>query len=220
LIEGINTANTSTGRIIVTGNKELDRILSSRRGPLLVYGEAGSGKTNFALYVSALNSTLNRKVLYINTEGWIIKARITGLSKYWDMNRIEFIDLNNFRQQTLFILRHLPRIIYRYDIIVVDTINNLYRIEEDLDAATRALSTQMAVLYTLSSRLSRTIIVLGQVKAEDEREEVSGSTYIRFWSTTIARLEKDNPRRMIIEKPVEKEFFFEITGRGIKWIHT
>ncbi len=211
--------STIVTKVIVTGNKELDRILSLRRGPLLVYGEAGSGKTNFALYVSALNSTINNKVLYINTEGWSVKARITELSKYWDMNRIEFIDLNNFRQQTLFILRLLPRTIYKYSIIVIDTINNLYRIEEDLDAATRALSTQMAILYTLSLRHSKNIIVLGQVKAGDEREEVSGSTYIRFWSTIIARLEKNNPRRMIIEKPVKKEFFFEITERGIKWIH-
>ncbi len=218
MIEGTNIISANDVKTITTGNKELDKIISSRKGPLLVYGEAGSGKTNLALYVSALNSALNKRILYINTEGWSIKARIVRLFRYWNMNRIEFVDLNNFRQQTLFLLRLLPRIIYKYDIVIIDTINNLYRIEENLDAATRALSTQMAVLYTLSLKLSRNIIVLGQVKAEDEGEEVSGSTYIRFWSTVVARLERGSPRKMIIEKPIEKKFFFEITERGIKWI--
>lgn len=213
---GIISANNIEG--IITGNKELDRIISSKKGPMLVYGEAGSGKTNFALYVSALNSAMNKNILYINTEGWSIKGRIVMLSQYWDMSRVEFIDLSNFRQQTLFILRRLPKIIYRYSIVIIDTINNLYRIEEDLNAATRALNTQMAMLYVLSLKFSKNVIVLGQVKAENEREEVSGSTYIRFWSPIIARLEKNNPRKMLIEKPVEREFLFEISERGIEWI--
>ncbi len=218
MIEGINILTTNDTGKIITGNKELDRILYLIKGPLLVYGEAGSGKTNFALYVAALNSALSRKILYINTEGWGIKARVVKLSKYWDMSRIKFIDINTFRQQTIFILRSLPKIIYEFDMIIVDTINSLYRIEEDFDAATKALSTQMATLYTLSLKHYKNIIILGQVKAKDEGEEVSGSTYIRFWSTVIARLEKETPRKMVLEKPVEKEFFFEITERGIKWI--
>ncbi len=204
--------------VLTTGNRELDTILSSVKGPSLIYGEAGSGKTNLALYVSAINSSLGKRILYINTEGWSIKARITELSKYWDMSRIKFLDVYDFRYQTLFILRRLPKIIDNYDIVIVDTINNLYRIEEDLDAATRALNAQMAALYKLSIDFRIDIIVLGQVKAENEREEVSGSTYIRFWTNFIARLERSVPRKMIIEKPVEKIFSFEITMRGIKWI--
>ncbi len=190
------------------------------RGPVLVYGEAGSGKTNLALYIAALNSSTAKKILYVNTEGWSIKARITDLSKYWDLGNIDFVDIISFRQQTLFVLRRLPRIIDHYNIVIIDTINNLYRVEEDIDAATRSLNTQMALLYSLATDYSKNILVLGQVKAKDEGEEVSGSTYIKYWSTTIMKLERGIPRKIIIEKPEKREILFEISKRGIRWMET
>ena len=188
------------------------------RGPILVYGEAGSGKTNLALYIAALNSSSAKKILYVNTEGWSIKARIIDLSKYWDLGNIDFVDIISFRQQTLFVLRRLPRIIDRYNIVIIDTINNLYRVEEDIDAATRSLSTQMAMLYSFATDYLKNVFVLGQVKAEDEGEEVSGSTYIKYWSTIIMRLERGKPRRIVVERPERMELFFEINERGIRWV--
>ena len=201
----------------MTGNKKLDKIFLEAKGPILVYGEAGVGKTNLALHVARLLSIQGKNVLYINTEGWAYKGRVCRLN---GLDNVVFIDISDFWIQTLLIVSKLPSTYNRFRAIIVDTINNLFRIEESLEAATRALSAQMATLHLISSESNVLVLVLGQVRAYEGNEEISGSTYIRFWSTTILRIEKANGYRLIVlEKPrKEIRLKFKINDKGIVWV--
>ncbi len=201
-----------------TGNNVLDKLLIGAQGPILVYGEAGVGKTNLALHISRIASLSGKRVLYVNTEGWAYKGRISILD---GLDNVVFVDINDFWLQTLFILSIIPLIVEDYDLIVIDTINNLFRCQEDIEAATRSLSAQMGILYWVSVFKKRKVLVLGQVKAGEEGEEISGATYIKFWASVIVRLErKGSTRILIIEKPENTglELEFEITNKGIKWL--
>ncbi len=202
----------------ITGSNVLDELLIKAQGPILVYGEAGVGKTNLALHVSRIASLSSKRVLYVNTEGWAYKGRISVLD---GLDNVVFVDISDFWLQTLFILSIVPLIVERYDLIVIDTINNLFRCQEDIEAATRSLSSQMSILYWVSRFKKKKVLVLSQVKAGEEGEEVSGATYIKFWADVIVRLErKGSTRILIVEKPEDTgiELEFKITDKGLVWL--
>lgn len=153
----------------------------------------------------------------MNTEGWAYKGRVSVLD---GLDNVEFIDINDFWVQVLMVVNLLPRIANKYRAIIIDTINNLFRTQENVDEAIRGLSAQMGALYSISLKDNVFVLVLGQVRATEGDEEISGSIYVKFWSKVVLRIEKDGiRRRLVIEKPrLNKILEFMIGDKGIIWV--
>ncbi len=193
-------------------------LLLKEKSMILIYGEAGSGKTNLTLFLLAKASRNGRRGIYISTEGKIYQA-VVDQEKFTNVFFSEVYDLNELSKLIFELKTLLDKLDDRKMVIVVDTINSLYRLQENLEHAVTVLNMQLAFLYKLS-RLGCTVIVTGQVRERLEEEvrattsiDVSGSTYLRFWPDIIIRLERVGARRMlIVEKPIDMELGFEIKG--------
>ncbi|MBI4895145.1 MAG: DNA repair and recombination protein RadB [Candidatus Aenigmarchaeota archaeon] len=193
-----------------------------------VYGPAGSGKSNICL-TSLLQA--KNKTLYIDSEGSFSLDRfrqIGGDEK--KLKNIIFIDVHTWKDQYEQMIR-LDKIIQKdkIDIVIVDSIVSLYRLELDNTDKEKVSRTnmQLGAVYSVLSRIARErnipILVTNQVYGSGEDIEPTSKTIARYWSKCLIefkKLDKDNCRKAIIRKhrslPEGKQIDFEIYQKGIK----
>ena len=96
------------------------------KGINLAYGESATGKTTLALQESLKEAKENRKIAFIDTENSFSIERI----KQMNDNYNELIKKIFLFQPKSFVEQHeLIKKIGKFDLIVVDTIGNHYRID-------------------------------------------------------------------------------------------
>ncbi|MCD6428950.1 MAG: hypothetical protein J7L12_04990 [Desulfurococcales archaeon] len=176
------------------------------RGIVLIYGAAGSGKTNLTLWLlsNISKNTKVRQLFYVSTEG---SSYVHLLSRYSFSNNTYFINAIN--------IDHLIDIVLdvcygKKDIaaIAIDSINNFYRTEAlESNVINRLLNTVMALLAYTRRRTGSYIIVTAQVREADTLS-FSGESLLRFWSDVIACIRKIGgselgSRELIFESPNE-----------------
>jgi len=196
--------------------KLYDELLLKKNSVILIYGEAGTGKTNLVLHLLTRIRNEKCKGIYVSTEGKTYQALIDKER----FNHILFVEVYSMEQLNKLFLELIPYVIGKdVRVVVIDTINSLYRLQEDLEYAVIALNMQLAMLHKLS-RMGCTAIITGQVRGQLEEShittasiDVSGALYLRFWSDVIIRLERMGVRRMlIVEKPINMKLGFKIEG--------
>ena len=217
----------------ITNYSKLHSILGDEinsGGLILVYGEAGTGKTAIAIQLSVSFALEGYKVLYLTTEHPFAAERIADMIGDEIKNvgeRIYVIKLRNFRQQLELIDKLEMFITPKLRFIVIDTITDNYReiIAEGADVikVNMMLNRQLATLLYIAKTKKVAIMITGQMRGalEDERDEIVASKVMKYWPDRIVRLEKIGGRRIAtIEKSKNKEeidrkIFFKITERGI-----
>ncbi|RLG77055.1 MAG: hypothetical protein DRO14_02895 [Thermoprotei archaeon] len=176
------------------------------RGIVLVYGPAGSGKTNLTLWLLSRvsRSTEAKQLFYVSTEG---SSYVHLLSRYCFGNNIYFINAVNIDH----LLDIILNVCYgKKDVaaIAVDSINNFYRTEAlESNIVNKLLNTIMALLAYAHRRMGSYIIVTAQVREVDTLS-FSGESILRFWSDVIAYIRKVGEpelggRELIFESPDE-----------------
>lgn len=193
----------------------LARIFGDNSGPVLLYGEAGVGKTNLVLEALREASMHGMRGFYLSTEGSQYVARVLQLG---GMDNVLFSEALSLGEQTRIILWGLPRIAGMLRIVVVDTINSLYRLDAgEGERAFIHLGAQMASLYRLASR-GVMVVVTGQVHGEGD--EASGMWLTRFWAKKILRVERRGDSRVMrCVEPCCAEHYFVIERKGIRWLN-
>lgn len=208
---------------MISGIAPLDSVLGDiRKGLLVIYGDAASGKTTLSLQylLSVLES--GGRVLFISTENELFIDRLSGMvSNSILLERMDLLVVRDYNVQNLIILSMLikPNIVNTYDLIVVDSLTALYRLASyDDRKAVNKLNMQLAILSELSSTIP--VIVTSQVRGEEEGFAILASSLIRYWADYIIKLEivDRGLRRLTIEKPEETYRAFElvVTRRGLK----
>lgn len=189
--------------------------LSLNKGINLVYGEPASGKTTLAMEL-ALKEAINNKVIYIDTENGFSIERIKQLDKHYNdkLDNICLIKINSFKEQRK-CFENLSDI-KNVKLIIVDTIGVFYRLKlkKDANKANKEIDRQFQVLSELSKNSN--ILIVNQVyqNIDTNKIEVVGGNMVKNWSKLIIRLEK-NPRKIVYEKPENKELRFKIDDSGI-----
>jgi len=201
----------------ITGCKILDDMLKHMR-TMLVYGEAGTGKTAILLTIARNLSIKGVKSIYISTEGYIYSARVAPY--YSDYENVVFIDVDDFDKQLQLTL--MTPFIRNIDCVIIDSINALYRLEAYKEYSIEKLGLILAILRDLAEK-NKYVFASAQVRAVEDSEEpiASGMPILEYWFDIIINLARENGKRYAkIMKPQYKKTIIEflIESEGVKWL--
>lgn len=191
-----------------------------------VFGEAGTGKTNFCLQASRECANLGKKVAFIDSEGVSIK-RLQQMCEGYDfkkiLSKIMFLNPTSLESQERLIKD--TNKINNLGLIVLDTFNMFHRIklEEDEKTANRLLNRQITDLQLIARKKDVPVIISGQVyTAENGEIKPFAGRGLEHMAKTIIRLDKTGigKRQAIIIKhrsiPEGRKAFFTITQKGLE----
>ena len=198
-----------------TGCEMLDDILGSYKGLTLIYGAAGTGKTTLAK-LAAIEYCKTGKIFFLDTESGFNMDRLKQLTPdYREVAKnILLVKAKNFFYQHKAI-KELSSV-KGVSLVIVDTIGAHYRVyvKKDYRKANAILKKQLELLREISKNVP--LLVLTPVYANINSGMISpvGGKILTNRSDSIIRLDR-NPRRIIVEKPFNRDALFEIKKEGI-----
>jgi DNA repair protein RadB len=202
---------------VITGLNNLDSLLYGGflMGEVnLIYGEATTGKTTLAL-TTVFNYLKQHKasdVYIIDSDNKLNTDRLTNIAKSRSLELLKQIHTftpKDFDEQEQ-TFENLPKL-EKNDIIVVDSITGLYRVETSDEEKTyrtnKELNRQLGYITEIARRTEVAMILTGQVRSilDTNQVEPVASRLLSYWSSLILKLEKmalPDLRQAIIEKPV------------------
>jgi len=223
-----------TRKRMPTGSSSLDSQLSGglTTGELvLVYGESGAGKTTLALCTAAqlLIHDPGAKVVYIDSDGKFTPTRLTQMTSSEDaLRRLIYIRPTNFEEQAE-ALDRLPEQLQKGDLVIVDSITGLYRVETGDTLKTfmenKELNRQLGQLKEVAQLKEASIILTGQVRNVLDSPvpaiEPVAQRLLCYWSDKVIRLENtptQGVKQATVEKPkgMRGATRFRITEKGLE----
>jgi len=215
-----------------TGSKALDDLLEGgfEGGAItLLFGEAGSGKTNVCLQVASMVASSGKKVVYIDTEGVSLERlkQIAGEGYEEVMKNILFFEPHNFEDQEKFVEKavRLAESSLEVGAIMLDSATIHYRLtrNDEEKGVRKSLSPQLAKLLAAARSKDIPIILTSQVYTDIEKGtfEPLGGHVLLHNAKAIIRLDKvgTNTRRAVIIKHRHLEegrrTDFKITKNGV-----
>jgi DNA repair protein RadB len=191
-----------------------------------IYGEAGSGKTNFCLQASRECAIIGKKVAYIVSDG-VSLERLNQLCKDYDSKKIFtnilFFKPSSLKQQEEMILNALK--MKDLGLIILDTFNFFYRLTLEFDEkfANRSLNRQITDLQIDAMKRNICVIITGQVYSTQNNDvKPFAGKGIEHFLKTIIKFEKIGmgKRQATIIKhhsqPIGEKTIFKITARGLE----
>jgi DNA repair protein RadB len=191
-----------------------------------IYGEAGTGKTNFCLQAARECADNGKKVVYIDSEG-VSSERLNQICKNYDCKRtlsnILFFNPSSFDEQEEMIKKAMN--IKDVELIILDTYNLFFRLnqEDDEKFAIRSLNRQITDLQIGAMKKDLYAIIAGQVYSVDNDDvKPFAGRGIEHVAKTIIKLEKIGlgKRQATIMKhrsqPEYKKAIFSINSQGLE----
>jgi DNA repair protein RadB len=200
------SASWSTLRRVPTACNSLDRLLHGGlpRGQItLIYGEAATGKSTISIQSAISCARGGSKVLFLDSDASLHTERlkqIAGSSLYELAPLISISTPKDFFEQTT-IIEALESIAKDgLGLMVVDTINNLYRLAtvkiDKLFSFNKELNRQLAYLTHFAKVFDLPVILTSQVHSifrennlQKDQVEPVATRALNFWSTNIIHLE-------------------------------
>lgn len=200
---------------------------------VLLYGEAGTGKTVLSTQCFLEAARNDCKVFFLDSDQSFSVNRLEQLSGEAELGeRIVFFRPESFKEQGRIVERIENLMTRTPTMLVIDSVTGLYRSGRikagDYFDRDRELNRQVAYLHALASRFTMWILLTGQVHSspsggEWQIEPVAERT-LQHWSSTIMRLVKtprSGVRDCLLEKSNGEETVgthspFKITDSGIE----
>ena len=192
-----------------------------------IYGEGGSGKTNFCLMLAKSAVSMGGKVIYIDTEGVSPErmSQIFGEKENLTRN-IYFRRPKSFSEQYEAVIQS-SKIIDELgaSVIIVDSLTQFYRMERGMmDEDERGiLSAMLNILMLLAREKNICVLVTNQVYTDKDGEiKPIGGHALSHAAKTIIWLRKlhGNLREAVLIKhrslPQDLRARFQLTDRGME----
>ncbi len=195
----------------------------------LLYGEAGSGKTNVCLQVAKNVAMTGKKVVYIDTEGVSLERlkQIAADNFEEVMRNTLFFEAHTFEDQEKFVDKavKLAESSLEVGAIILDSATIHYRLtrNDEERGIRKSLSPQLAKLLSVARSKDIPIIVTSQVYTDIEKGtfEPLGGHVLLHNAKAIIRLDKvgTGARRAVIIKHRHleegKRADFRLTKAGV-----
>lgn len=192
-----------------------------------VFGESGSGKTNFCVQVAAHLADQGEKVVYIDTEKGFSPERFKQIASDEALENLVVNEPLDFEEQEEAI-ESLENIVEENDAsaVIVDSMVSLYRLKakgDQYQEINQRLSQQLSELSKIARKEDIPVLITNQVYTSFDEEglELVGRDVPRYWSKCLLQLsnEKNGVRKIEIEKhrsmPEGKSAQFKITNSGL-----
>jgi RecA/RadA recombinase len=194
-------------------NKEIDEILFKKPVKVVIYGVAGSGKTNLLLNILKCSQINDFAAIFISTEGMTFANKIAKLGIETKNTYFAFaLSQDHLMSLVLDALR------YRTTLVIIDSINHLYRVEfrerEDLNPFIHLLT-----LLNSVNESGITIITSAQVKFDENIP--AGFEYLKIWCDAMLELSvlPNKTRVLKFTKPTLRNVYrFVLTDYGVTWL--
>jgi len=233
---------------------QINNLLSQNDEPLegivSIYGDFGVGKTTFSLQTAINAANLKKKVVYIYTKpnfpiekisNQINKDKsesatedsINPIDEIIFIQTTDFNDLNTIVFNLEFmVLNNLKENDNLLNLIVIDSITDLYRLELDREKKVKNVSLNyqlnqiMANLFYINETYSIEVLVANELSKKNQDgqtvEVQSGGKVMDYWiqyAIKINRTEKLNERKFVLTKhPNNKslDLTAELSNKGFK----
>ncbi len=214
------------------GSKPLDDLLEGglEAGAItLLFGEAGTGKTNVCLQLARNVAVAGKKVVYIDTEGVSLERlkQISGDEYETVMKNTLFFEPHSFDEQEKFVDKaaKLAESSLEVGIIILDSATIHYRLtrNDEERGVRKSLSPQLAKLLAVARSKDIPILLTSQVYTDIEKGtfEPLGGHVLLHNAKAIIRLDKVSTglRRAVIIKHRHleegKRAEFRLTNTGV-----
>ena len=207
---------------ISTSCKTIDEYLGGGLPPgsiSLVYGEAETGKTTFAMQCASNCAKQGHSTLFVDCDNTFSAQRLTQIAakRFTEVaERIVLTRPQDFREQASIVDRLADYVAGNFGLAVIDTFTSLYRLRISENPSktfelNRELNRQLAVLAETAKTQKIAILITSQVHSI--LDEVPGSVepvatrVLKFWADTIIALRPtENPQtvEMTLEKNPQK----------------
>jgi len=198
----------------------------------VVYGGAGTGKTNLCMAAAVSQAKKGNKVLFIDSEGGfsVERARQLAPEDYEAaLKNIFLLKPVSFEEQ-----REIFKKINNYlkdeiSLIIVDGATILYRLDfssareknrEEMLKISGELANQVRILAEIARKRNIPVIVTNQVYNWDDSSKMVGGDILHYWGKCLIELEnKRGLRTAYLRKHrslPEKSFDFQIEDSGIR----
>lgn len=200
-----------------TACTDLDEMLGGgiHRGEVtLIYGAAKTGKTTIALQCSVAATKQQIKTIYLDCQNSFSTERFTQIASS-DLQSISSLiyvfKLHSFDEQTRLIENLDKYLSDKTELIIVDTITSLYRLELQTTArifqANRILNRQLAYLNHIAKTRKAAVLITSQVHDIVHEEpaliEPVAMRVLQYWAQNILKItvgDTTHTRRILLEK--------------------
>ena len=191
----------ATKTYVQTQSSSLDRLLHGGlpAGQLsLIYGKAATGKTTIAIQCTVNCARRGFQVFYMDSDGTFPVERLKQISPDFEelTPLIGIFTPQNFFKQTV-LIENLERYLTpKVHLVVVDTINSLYRCAfkdaQSLFLLNKELNRQLAYLADIALKNNLPVLLVSQVHStlQEKKEDVEpvATRTLHFWCANIIQL--------------------------------
>jgi RecA/RadA recombinase len=200
----------------------------------LIYGEPETGKTTLAMQCAVNCAIQGYKTLYVDCDNTFSAKRLSQVAsgKFEEIaDLVILIRPANFKEQTAVIDRISEYTAKNFGLIVIDTLNSLYRAEvaESTGKAfgpNRELNRQLAILAQTAKTQKSPVVITSQVRSvlDESYHSVApvATRVLKFWADTIIAMKPtESPQRIkaVLEEtrqtPQEANCYLRIDETGI-----
>jgi DNA repair protein RadB len=207
---------------VLTGCSCIDSKLNGGINPgtvTLIYGEPETGKSTLAMQCAVNCAMQGYKTLFVDCDNTFSAKRLSQVAtgKFDEIAAlIILVKPANFKEQTALIDRIGEYTAKNFGLIVVDTLNSLYRakVAESTGKAfsvNRELNRQLAILAQTAKTRKLPVVVTSQVRSVFNESYATvapvATRVLKFWADTIIAMKPtENPQtiKAAIEKKNEK----------------
>ena len=176
----------------------------------LIYGEAGTGKTNLCLVLARNVAKQGKKVVYLDTEGVSLDRfrQVSGEGFENLLKSVLFFEANSFDEQEKMVDKAIKLAEGNLDVelIIIDSLTMFYRLtaREEERTERRSLTSQSVKLLGIARKRDIPVVLTSQVYTDVERKtfESLGGHSLHHNAKTIISLEKVSPgrRKAVLKK--------------------
>ena len=201
---------SSVMKKISTGSSCIDGKLNggiSAGTVTLVYGEPETGKSTLAMQCAINCATQGYKALFVDCDNMFSARRLSQIAagKFAEIaDHIILVKPTDFKQQTALIDRIAEYTAKNFGLIVVDTLNSLYRVKVaetngKAFGVNRELNRQLAILAQTAKTQKLPVLITSQVRSvfDEPYDTVApvATRVLKFWADTIIAMKPtENPQ--------------------------